>query len=161
MRVPTTQPTARRTSALCLAGLAFAVVLAGCGGASASSERTKIRAVLSSFLFALAHGDGTVACAHATPSGQNQIVAALGPELQNFDIYGCTNAVYVTGAQMKPVSRRALETARVATITLDGAKASIPLSAITSPHGDVAVELGTNKPVRMVDSYGVWLIVSL
>lgn len=161
MRATTRQPPARLTAAVCLGAAALALLLAGCGGSSASSDRTKIRAVVSNFLYALAHGDGTVACAHATVAGQNAIVSAIGPELQNFGIYGCKDAVYVTGAQMKHAARHALETARIAKIELSGTTASIPVSAITSPHGNVDVELGTTKPVQLVDSYGVWEITAL
>ena len=161
MRASNRQPKTRRTAAALTVALSAAPLLAGCGGSSAPRDREQIRAVISSFLDALAHGNGTVACAHATPAGQKAIVSAIGPELQNFDIYGCKSAVYVTGAQMKPASRRALETARIATIALSASRASIPMSTITSPNGNVAIELGTNKPVRLVKSYGVWLITSL
>jgi hypothetical protein len=163
MRASNRQPKTCRHAAALAVALSAALLLAGCGGSSAPAphDREQIRAVVSSFLDALAHGNGTVACAHATPAGQKAIVSAVGPELQNFDIYGCKSAVYVTGAQMKPASRRALETARIATITLSASSASIPVSTITSPNGNVAIELGTNKPVRLVKSYGVWLIASL
>lgn len=161
MRASNRQPKTCRLAAALVVALSPALLLAGCGGSSAPRDREQIRAVVSSFLDALAHGDGSVACAHATPAGQRAIVSAIGPELQNFDIDGCNSAVYVTGAQMKPASRRALETARIATITLSAGTASIPVSKITSPSGNVAVELGTNKPVRLVESYGVWLITSL
>jgi hypothetical protein len=161
MRAPNRQPKTCRLAAALLVALSAALLLAGCGGSSAPRDREQIRAVVLSFLDALAHGNGTVACAHATPAGQKAIVSAVGPELQNFDIYGCKSAVYVTGAQMKPAARRALETARIATITLSATTASIPMSKITSPNGNVPVELGTNKPLRLVKSYGVWLITSL
>lgn len=161
MKVPLRQSPKVQLGACCLATLALATLLAGCGGASAAKERVDIRHTISSFLFALARGAGEGACAHSTPGGQQEIVSVLGPELQNFDIYGCADVVYVTGAQMKPALRRVLETATVATVNLHGSKASVDWSQVRSPHGNVGAVIGTTKPIRLIDSYGVWLITAL
>jgi hypothetical protein len=160
MKVPLRQSPTVRRGACCFATVALATLLAGCGGTSATKERVDIRHTISSFLSALARGAGD-GCAHATPAGQQEIVSVLGPELQNFDIYGCADVVYVTGAQMKPALRRVLETATVATINLHGDTASVDWSQVRSPHGDVAAVIGTTKPIRLIDSYGVWLITAL
>jgi len=161
MSEPKTQSRRCRPPARWLAPLLVCSLLVACGGGSTTGDRAAIRSVLTSFFNALAHGDGRVACAHASPPGQQRIVATIGPELQNFGIYGCADVVYVTGAQMKPAGRRALETARIARITVNGTKATVALSALSSPNGSVAVELDTQAPIRLVDSYGVWLITSL
>ena len=157
------QQNARRRSTpgrLLLLGLLCAL-LAACGGSSPSASRAAVRAVLRSFLHAVAKGDGRVACGHGTPAGQQKIVAALGPELQNFDIYGCDDVVYVTGAQMSRANRLRLETARITRVELDGSHATVPLASLTSPHGPISTELGKVGPIRLVESYGVWLITAL
>jgi hypothetical protein len=163
MRAASKQPPMRPRWSLCLALVAVAAMLAGCGGAASptNSDRSKIREVVAGFLYAVARGAGAVACAQATPAGQTAIVSALGPELQNFGIYGCKNTVAITGEQMKPAARRALETETTGVIKIDSAKATISLSQITSPYGSVAGELGTKGPIRLVESSGVWLISAL
>jgi hypothetical protein len=161
MRKPATKPSKRWTAIRLVTLVGVCSLVAACGSSSPASQRKAIRAVVTNFLYALAHGDGDVACAHATPSGQQKIVNAIGPELQNFDIYGCADVVYTTGAQMTAAHRKSLETARVGKIALQKSTATIPLSSLTSPDGSVDVVLGTKAPVRLIDSYGVWLIISL
>jgi hypothetical protein len=149
-----------RQGTAALLTLAAIALLAACGGAS-PAKRAVIRSVIASYLRGVAHGDGNAACAHATPSGQNKIVSVLGPELQNFDIYGCSDVVYVTGAQMSKQNRRILDSVKVGTVTIDGSTASVDATQITSPYGSAAALIGTTAPIRLVDSYGVWLITQL
>lgn len=140
---------------------ALALVLTSCGSASPAQDRSAIRKVLTSFLFAVARGAGDTACAHATPAGQQTIVNAVGPELQNFQIYGCADVVYVTGAQMSKANRAILEHAYVGKIALHGSHATVAWSQIASPTGNTSDVFPQRTPIQLTEASGVWLITKL
>jgi hypothetical protein len=144
------------------AACALALALCSCGGArkpaAEPSARAHIRATIVTFMLELAAANGKVACEGLTNPGQNSVIGALGPELANFGIDTCSQTVTLTGSQLAPKLRRALEAVRVGSISVAGARARVNWSQITSPDGDLAAFFGHPKTMRLRASEGFWQI---
>jgi hypothetical protein len=147
--------------------VAFVSLLAACGGGGATTttspvaQRAEIRGAIRTFLRGLAAADGASACSVLTPAGRKSVIAAIGPELKNFDIHGCEQVVHWTGIQLSAALRRQLKTAVVGAVALAGATATVQWSAITSPAGDVAGFFARRKPLSLVEVDGAWRIGSI
>jgi hypothetical protein len=152
---------ATRSWAAALAALALLAAGCGGGGVSAAAQRKAVRATIVTFMRELAAGDGKVACGGLTAAGQNSVIHAIGPELANFGLFTCDQAVTVTGSQLSARLRRALLEVRVGAVALSGSRASVRWSEVSSAGGDLAAFFGHPPALRLVQTKGFWQIDSL
>jgi hypothetical protein len=105
------------------------VTLAACGSA-ATPDVAKIRQTLTRAFHALAGGDGATLCSLATQAGQASLAQAVPHST-------CAQVVKLVSAELSPAQKAAMRSAQVGHVTLQGNRATVPETAITSSKGSL------------------------
>ncbi|HZU60849.1 MAG TPA: hypothetical protein VE983_07775 [Solirubrobacteraceae bacterium] len=105
-------------TALCL----LAIVLGGCGGGGASTDRTQIRHVVRAYLRAQARGDGRAACALLAPTGQMELVSVVSTAASGLIVrrMTCPRAIRVLRAIVGAPALSSLVHVRISRIRING-----------------------------------------
>jgi len=102
-------------SASVVVAIAFAAVLAGCGG---GTDTEKAGNAVESYLAAIAQGEGTTACDLLSPTAQREAVtAARGAGVTATT---CEQAVKAMSARLETRDRSLLRLATISDVTIDG-----------------------------------------
>jgi hypothetical protein len=142
-----------RTSAtLTAVVVAAALAVAGCGGSSGDEQQVKN--TVTTFMSALARGDGAKACALATSAAQQHLVG------QASQAGGNCQAIIATISKRLPASvKQGLESAKVKKATVKGDTATVSDKDISSSSGDLSPFLGSGSTTLKKEN-GQWKLAS-
>jgi phage-related minor tail protein len=133
---------------------ATGLIAAGCGGGSGggSADTANAKQTMTRFLSAVAAGDGPTACSLVTTSGQVKLGATA--------VGSCSQSIALLSAKMSPELKKALQSAQVNKVTINGTKATIQNADVTSTQGDLSSFLKPGRPPSVLtkQSNGTWKI---
>ena len=143
---------------LAVVGLAVAVVLAGCS--SGKSEQDKAKDAVTTFFAAVADNKGDVACIRLTPAGVDQVGRAA------FLLRtpgSCPDAIKALNRQLDPNDKKALKSAKVTKVVVNGERATVAQSDIQiKVSGQSSLfHSSTSGPIQLEKVAGDWKISSL
>jgi hypothetical protein len=139
------------------AGLLAAVLagglLVGCGGSSNTADATKVAETVMHELGYLAEGNGSAACALATPTGQTELASA-SPN------HTCAQAINLVSQNLSAEVKLGLRTAEVKKVTVNGGSATVSNADITSTQGNLRSFLGPASAPTVLTKQpnGTWMI---
>ena len=137
-----------------MAAAAISAAVVGCGGSSSSSADTAaVQQTVTKVMHALGSGDGKTVCALTTKDGQASLAKAI-PHAT------CVQVVDLVSAHLTSAQKQGLQTAKVAKVNINGNKATVSDSAITSSKGSLKGFLQTGAaPTQLTkESDGSWKI---
>lgn len=121
---------------LALIAAAAALALAGCGGGSSGDEQA-VKDTVTTFMSALARGDGATACAKATAAAQQRLTAQAAQAGSN-----CQAIISAIASRLPAPVKQGLETAQVKKVTVKGNTATVSDHDISSKSGNLGPFLG-------------------
>ena len=124
-----------------VATLAVATALAGCGGGK--SARDRVKSIVTTYLTALADGDGATACAVLTDGQQQAVVGAAAAA--GVSSGSCARVLGGIAATLDAGAKSKLREARVTSVSVHGSRAIVRVAG-----GSAAAELEKRS--------GRWLI---
>ncbi|HZE06310.1 MAG TPA: hypothetical protein VE127_13855 [Solirubrobacteraceae bacterium] len=135
------------------AAVAAGAVAAGCGSTHSDAGATQVKRTVRTALTDLAAGRGAQFCLLVTPSERAHLA-------RTFARHSCGRAMHALAAGLSPAHRMALRHARVTTVTISGARATVSSDAITTTNGSLKGFLNDHgTPTTLVrQSNGRWLI---
>jgi hypothetical protein len=139
---------ARRRLPAAIVALTLAF-LPACGG---KSDADQAKQTMTSFLAALAKGDGKTACGLATASGRARLVRAAKGRVS------CEALIGLISTRLPPAVKTGLENAQVGKITISGNSATIQETDITSSKGNLTAFLRSGTPTQLVKEGGSWKV---
>jgi hypothetical protein len=123
--------------------------LPACGG---KSDADRAKDTMTTFLAALAKGDGKTACGLATASGRARLVRAAKGRLS------CEGLIALIATRLPPDVKTGLENAQVKKITVNGNAATVQETDITSSKGNLSAFLRSGTPTKLVKEGGSWKV---
>jgi hypothetical protein len=132
-----------------VAALAVALALTGCGG---RSDADKAKEALTTFMAAIARGDGKTACGLADAAGRQRLVTAAKGRLS------CESVVAAIATRIPPDVRTGLENAEIRRVTVRGNTATVDDADITSSKGRLSGFLNGDTPEKLVKEGGRWKV---
>lgn len=153
----TRQP--RAAALVAVLAVALAVPLAGCGG-SGGGDQLAIKQTLQQFLAAIGRGDGSTACSHVTPAGQQALATQIAAITKSDRVVSCQLIITELGRLLPAPVRIGLAHARIDRVTVNGKTASVKDSDIHATQGDLSAFLQGSPATRLQKIAGVWLITT-
>ena len=152
------RPHRHRKAGVLAALLAVALVAAGCG--DSESEEDRVKGTVTGFFDDVADGQGQAGCARLTGSAVQELSASAfllqAPA-------SCQEAVELASRQLGDEERKALKSAKVNRVTLEGDKATVADNDIVLDlEGQSSVFRNNDpKPMQLEKSGADWKISSL
>jgi hypothetical protein len=111
---------------------ALSLMVAGCGG---GGEETTADGVVTSYLDALADGDGSGACSKLTGAATRELATTAATQLPEFGTVSCPEVVEELSGLLGEDEKQVLRDTQVSSVTIDGDEAVVEVDGATStPH---------------------------
>jgi hypothetical protein len=136
-----------------LVALVAALALAGCGGGGSGDEQA-VKDTVTTFMSALARGDGATACSKATAAAQQRLTAQAAQAGSN-----CPAIIAAISKRLPAEVKQGLETAQVKKVTVKGNTATVTDHDITSKSGNLGPFLGSGA-TTLTKVGGSWKLSS-